>query len=153
LKTRSTNTEIHRHRFLFRSLCLCAYLYIDYFVVYDLGSPASYVVHFAYPSDLTDCLELFRYTFLRCHLHCEPFKYLRCLPVNVSKITVQLAVGEQIVVAYPVILLQIPQMPLSPYTDVGLMLYPPFVRQYISLTTKRRFFRLTVKQLHSLDSF
>ena len=39
-------------------------------------------------------------------------------PVNVGKITVQFSGGEQIIVAYPVMLLQIPQMPPSPYADM-----------------------------------
>ena len=65
------------------------------------------------------------------------FRYIcaiQCLPVNVGKITVQLAACQQNVVTYPVILLQIPQMPLSPYADIRRSFFGQFQAGKIGIT-------------------
>ena len=65
------------------------------------------------------------------------FRYIcaiQCLPVNVGTITVQLAACQQIVVAHLMILLQIPQMPLSPYADIRRSFFGQFQAGKIVIT-------------------
>ena len=52
-----------------------------------------------------------------CHLLYQPKKKLLCLSVNVRKIGVQFAAGQQVGIAHTVMLLEIAEMPLSPNPD------------------------------------
>ena len=49
------------------------------------------------------------------HVLYEPFKAFLCLPINVSKVSVDFAACKEIGVCNLTVLLQIVQMPLSPY--------------------------------------
>ena len=64
----------------------------------------------------------------------KPREHFLCLPINVGKITVQLAACQQNVVTYPVILLQIPQMPLSQYADIRRSFFGQFQAGKIVIT-------------------
>ena len=47
----------------------------------------------------------------------QPRKQCFCLLVEVCKVIVQLADGQQVGIAYTVMLLEIAEVPLSPYSD------------------------------------
>ena len=61
-------------------------------------------------------LKLFRYIFFFRQLFYQPGKHFLCLFVNISKVTVQLAGSQQIRIKSPFMLLNMPQVPLSPHT-------------------------------------
>ena len=63
-----------------------------------------------------------RYALCLFHALYEPFKAFLRLPVNVGKIGVEFAACEKIDVYNPAVLLQIIQVPLSPYT-YGLLFF------------------------------
>ena len=52
-----------------------------------------------------------------CHLFYQPKKKLLRLPVNIRKIGVQFTAGQQVGIAHTAMLLEIAEMPLSPYPD------------------------------------
>ncbi len=61
-------------------------------------------IHLLYPQHLVFRFDRFRYAFLFGEFFYQPREHFLCLPVNVGKITVQLAACQQNVVTYPVIL-------------------------------------------------
>ena len=61
-------------------------------------------IHLLHPQHLVFRFECFRYALLFGKLFYRPREQFLCLPVNVGKITVQLAACQQNVVTYPVIL-------------------------------------------------
>lgn len=97
-------------------------LCVDQIVVDRLHSPIPDIVHPMHPEHLILGLELFCDTFHLSHLLYQPKEHFLCLPVDVSKATVQLATGEQGGIGCPAMLLQIAPVALSPHAD-GLLLF------------------------------
>ena len=82
----------------------CAVLAINKLVWNNFHSSAADVVHPLYPQHLVFRFDRFRYALFFGKLLYQPREHFLCLPVNVGKITVQLAACQQNVVTYPVIL-------------------------------------------------
>ena len=70
----------------------------------NLHSGVADVVHSPNPQHLVFRFDRFRYVFLFGEFFYQPREHFLCLPVNVGKITVQLAACQQNVATYPVIL-------------------------------------------------
>ena len=90
---------------------------VNQFVVDDFGCPVSDVVHPPDPYHLFSCLEFFRHALTHRHLFYQPGKQFLSLSVNVGKVAVQLAIGEQIVIQNTVMLFQVLPAPLSLNAD------------------------------------
>mgnify|MGYP000455905593 CR=1 FL=1 len=100
------------------------FLYKNNFTDYDLNSSISYAVHSADPSHLVGGFQLLRYALRRSHLTYQLFEYSLSLLVNVRKIAVQLAAGQQVGIAYTMMFLEIPKMPLTPISRYVAVLSP-----------------------------
>mgnify|MGYP005782432725 CR=1 FL=1 len=72
------------------------------------------------------CFEGFRYALFFGKLLYQPREHFFCLPVNVSKVTVQIAAGKQRGIQRFVVAFEVSAMPLSPDTNV----YLRFLRQF-----------------------
>lgn len=108
------------------------FLYKNNFTDYDLNSSISYAVHSADPSHLVGGFQLLRYALRRSHLTYQLFEHFLSLSVDVNKVAVQLAAGQQVGIAYTVMFLEIPKMALSPYPDICLFFFRQFqTRQVI----------------------
>ena len=86
-------------------------------VVYNFCGSAADIVHFLHPLHLIFRFERFGYALTLCHLLYELRKHFVCLLVDVGKVSVHLAACQQIEIKDLAILLDIPQMPLTPNAD------------------------------------
>ena len=98
-------------------------LVINYIVIYDFCGSASDVIHPSNPLHLIICFELFGHTFLFGKLVYQPKEHLLCLLVDIGKVSCELTACQQIGVADFVMLLDVTQMPLAPYSDFNLLLF------------------------------
>ena len=73
-------------------------LCINQIVVHDFSCPIPDTVHPLHPQHLILCLELFGDTLTLCHLLCQQEHLFLCLIVDVSKIGIQPATGQQLCV-------------------------------------------------------
>lgn len=102
---KSKYTQAMAHRCLPVSHCqLCIYK----FNVYDFCCFTADVIHSGNPLHLIDRLELFGYALMICHLFYEPKEHFFRLLVDVSKVVVKLACGQQIEVQRLFVLFNIP---------------------------------------------
>ena len=92
----------------------------------SFGCTVSAGVHPPDPFHLVAGFQRFRNALSICHLLYQPKKKLLCLSVNVRKIGVQFAAGQQVGIAHTAMLLEIAAMPLPPYPD-----WPIFLRLII----------------------
>lgn len=90
---------------------------INQLIVCNLRCPISDAVHLPDPFHLVTGFQRFRNALCICNLFYQPKKQLLCLPVNICKLTIQLAAGQQIGVKHPPVLLEISEMSLTPYPD------------------------------------
>ncbi len=123
---KSLNIE-HRDRFPIKKpvpvpLQLC----VDNLGVYNFHSPVADVVHPADPRHWIVGFQCLRDAFRLGYLFYQPRKHFLCLLVNVSKITIQLATGEQRGIQRLAVGFEIASVPLPPDTDV----YLSFLRQF-----------------------
>ena len=95
-----------------------AILSVDDFCVYNFHSLIADTVHPADPFHRIGGFQRLRDAFRFSHLLYQPREHLLCLPVNVSKITVQLADGEQSGIQRLAVALEIASMPLSLDADM-----------------------------------
>lgn len=87
------------------------------FCIYDLHSSVSDAAHLSDPFHLVAGFQFFRNSLCICRLFCKPKKKFLCLSVNICEIGVHFAAGQQVGIAYTVMLLEIAEVPLSPYSD------------------------------------
>ena len=92
-------------------------LCINQIVVHNLHSSIPNVVHSLYPQHLILGLELFCDAFTGRHLLYQLKKHSFSLFVQIGKISVQRAGGQQLRVQRLAVLPEIPQMPLTPSAD------------------------------------
>ena len=88
-------------------------LCINQIVVHNLHSSIPNVVHSLYPQHLILDLKLFCDAFTGCHLLNQLKKHCLGLLVQIGKISVQRAGGQQLRVQRLTVLPEIPQMPLA----------------------------------------
>ncbi len=88
----------------------------------DLNSINTDVIHPSNPLHLIIRFEFFGHTLTLGHLLYQPKKHFLCLPVDVSKVAVQFAAGEQGRIGCPAMLLQVTRVAPSPHAD-GLLFF------------------------------
>ena len=97
---------------------LCAYalcidnIYLDYF-----KCSAADIIHPPEPFHLVVGFQRFGNTICICHLLYQPKKKFLCPSVDIRKIGVQFATCQQSGISHTAMLLEIAEMPLSPYPD------------------------------------
>ena len=97
---------------------LCAYalcidnIYLDYFKF-----SAADIIHPPDPFHLVVGFQRFGNTICICHLLYQPRKKFLCPSVDIRKIGVQFATCQQSGISHTAMLLEIAEMPLSPYPD------------------------------------
>ena len=96
---------------------------VNQLCIYNLFRTVTDIVHSLHPQHLILCFELFGYTFFFGKLFYYPKKEFLRLLVNIGKIIGQLAARQQIDIADFMVLLDIPQMPLTPNADFNLWLF------------------------------
>ena len=115
---KSLNIE-HRDRFpIKKPVPVLLQLCVDNLGVYNFHSSVSDVIHPTDPIHRIGGLQCLRDTFACCHLLYQPREHFLCLPVNVSKITVQLATGEQGCIQCLVVIFQVAPVSLTPDADM-----------------------------------
>lgn len=77
-------------------------------------------VHLSHPLHRIGCFQLFGHALTLCHLLYQSLEQFFCLPIYVGEVAVQLAAGQQVGIAYTMMFLEIPKMPLTPYPDMYL---------------------------------
>ena len=92
----------------------------------SFGCTVSAGIHPPDPLHLVAGFQRFRNALSICHLFYQPKKKFLCLPVNIRKIGIQFAAGQQIGISHTVVLPEIAEMPLPPYPD-----WPIFLRLII----------------------
>ena len=92
--------------------------------VYNFHSPISDIVLTLNPKHWIFCLELLCDTFLFGKLVHKPVKHILCLLFNVSKMWIELALSQHIVVDNTMMFLKIPSAALTPYADFIFRLPP-----------------------------
>lgn len=91
-------------------------------MIYDFHGPIPDVVHSLHPQHLILGLELFYDAFTGRHLLNQLKKHCRGLLVQIGKISVQCAGGQQLRVQRLTVLPEIPQMPLTPNANGAMIL-------------------------------
>lgn len=86
-------------------------------MIYDFCRYVTDIVHPSNPFHLILCFELFGYALTLSHLFYQPKKHFLSLPVDFGKMSVQFPACQQVIIQNFVIPLQIPCVPLSPYSD------------------------------------
>lgn len=124
--------------------------YVNQFTVYNLRCTTLYVVHLPDPFHLVTGFQRFRNARCICNLFYQPKKQLLGLPINICKITIQLAASQQIGIEYFAVFFQIAKMPLSPYPDMYPVL-PPTVSNKASNNCPA--IRTTVRYFHQICTF
>ena len=89
----------------------------------SFGCTVSAGIHPPDPFHLVVDFQRFRNALSICHLLYQPKKKRLCLSVNVRKIGVQFTAGQQVGIAHTAMLLEIAEMPLSPYPDWLIFLF------------------------------
>ena len=108
------------------------FLYKNNFTDYDLNSSISNAIHLPHPLHRIGCFQLLGHTFALCHLLYKTLEHFLRLSVDVKKVAVQLAAGQQVGIAHTAMLLEIPKVPLSSYPDICLFFFRQFqARQVI----------------------
>ena len=87
---------------------------VNQIAVYNFCGNATDIVHFLHPLHLIFRFERFGYALALCHLFYEPKKHILSLLVEVCEVPVQFSACQQIEIEDLAILLDIPQMSLSP---------------------------------------
>ena len=86
-------------------------------MLYNLHCPIPDVVHALYPQHLILRFELFGDTLTLSHLLCQQGHLFLCLLIDVGKVGVQPAAGQQLRVQGFTLLLDVSQVPLAPNPD------------------------------------
>lgn len=86
-------------------------------MVYDFHCPVPDVVRLLHPQHLILRFELFVHALPLCHLLCQQEHLLCGLLVDVGKVGIQPAAGQQLRVQGFALGLDVPQVPLSPNAD------------------------------------
>ena len=103
---------------------LCAYaLCIDNICLNYFKCSAADIIHPPDPFHLVVGFQRFRNALCICHLLYQPKKKLLCLSVNVRKIGGQFTTCQQVGIAHTAMLLEIAEMPLTPYPDWPIFLF------------------------------
>lgn len=97
-------------------------LCVDQTVIYDLYCPVPDVVHPLHPQHLILRLELFGDALTLCHLFYQQEHLLRRLLVDVVKVGIQPAAGQQFRVQGFALCFDVLQVPPAPNTDRFLLL-------------------------------
>ena len=87
------------------------------FLHYDLICPMSDAVHFSHPRLRVIGLYLLRHALGVCVLFYQPKKEFLRLLLNVCEVPVQHPSGQQVIIQYPMMLLQINSPPLAVNAD------------------------------------
>ena len=97
---------------------LCAYaLCIDNICLNYFKCSAADIIHPSDPFHLVAGFQRFRNALCICHLFYQPKKKFLCLPVNIRKMGVQFTAGQQVGISHTAMLLEVAEMPLTPYPD------------------------------------
>ena len=86
-------------------------------MIYDLRCPVPDVVHPLHPQHLIPRFEPFGDALTLGHLLCQQEHLIRCLLVDVGKVGIQSAAGQQLRVQGFALRLDLPQVPLPPDAD------------------------------------
>lgn len=80
-------------------------------------------VQLPHPLHRIGCFQLLGHTFALCHLLYKTLEHFLSLSVDVNKVAVQLAAGQQIAIEYTMMFLEIPKMALTPYPNICLFFF------------------------------
>ena len=89
----------------------------------SFGCMVSAGIHPSDPFHLVVGFQRFRNALSICHLLYQPKKKLLCLSVNICKMGVQFTAGQQVGISHTAMLLEIAEMPLTPYPDWPIFLF------------------------------
>lgn len=89
----------------------------------SFGCTVSAGIHPSDPFHLVVGFQRFRNALSICHLLYQPKKKLLCLSVNIRKMGVQFTAGQQVGISHTAMLLEIAEMPLTPYPDWPIFLF------------------------------
>ena len=92
-------------------------LCVNQIVIHYFHCPIPDIVYPLHPPHLILRFELFCHALPFCHLLCQQEHPFRCLFVDVGKVCIQPAAGQQFRVKSFSLLFDVPQVPLSPYPD------------------------------------
>ena len=107
---------------------------VNQLYIYNLCCTVTDIVHSLHPQHLIVRFELFGYSFLFGELFYQPKEHILCLLVDVSEVGGELAARQQIGIADFVVLLDVAQMPFSPYPNLNLRLFGQFQTRQIIIT-------------------
>ena len=96
---------------------------VNQLCIYNLFRTVTDIVHSLHPQHLIICFELLSHAFLFGELFYQPKEHILCLLVDVGEVGGELAACQQIGIADFVVLLDVTQMPLAPYSDFYLRLF------------------------------
>ena len=97
-------------------------LFANYIVIYNFRCTITDIVHFLNPQHHIGCFKFLSYIFSFGEVFYQLEEHFLRLTVNVGKVAVQPAAGEQGDIGCPAMLLQIAPVALSPHAD-GLLLH------------------------------
>ena len=106
---------------------------VNQLCIYNLFRSVADIVHTLHPQHLIFCFELFGYAFLFGELFYQPKEHILCLIVDISKVSGQFAACQPIGIVDFVVLLDVAQMPFSPYPDFNLRLLGQFQTRQIAI--------------------